>query len=887
MSKPAEIWRRLIHLGRKAGVDGELAEEMRQHVELKIETNIRAGLSPEQARRDAQREFGNQTRLYEESRELWGWGLLESLFKDFRYAMRSLRKTPGITAVAILTLSLGIGANTAIFSVVNSALLRPLSYYDPQRLYLVREIVPQIAKEDLDANLPDFRIWQEQVHSFAGVAIAESTSANLTGAGESKIIRGVRASSNILDVLGVRPALGRTFRREEDETGLGHVVILTDSFWRERFQSDPSAIGKSITLDGSTREIIGVLPASFRFPRALGGSNNTARIAFFAPLNGPMDYERDLIGEFDFAAVARLKPGVLPDQALAELNLVQSQIAKQDGGHVDLSASMKPLEAVVVGPARSGLVFLLAAVGAVLLIVCVNLASLLLARAPGRMREAAIRTALGATSGRIMRQLLTETFVLSLVGGALGVWIASFSVQWLVHLAPPTIPRMDEVQLDVRALLFAMVLVLATGSLFGILPAWRISRSQPLEALKSGGAASTESSRTRRLRESLVGFEVGLTTTLLILAGLLISSLGQILHVRAGFTVQNVLIAGVDLPPQSYSQPAARLRFYDTVLAAVRSLPDVRAAGWISIPPLAGEGSVTGMHLPGAQQTRALQPMANYRPVGPEYFSAMGIPLLKGRAFGPADKDRKMVMISENIAELFWPGKDPVGQIIVTEWAGDVPCEVVGVVGDIRTVRLDDQPLMMVYVPSWFNKISIPGSASIVLSTTGDPARSAASVRALVHKIDPDVPLTSLNPMTEIVSQSVDARRFPMLLALTFAVSSLLLASLGIFGVVGYSVEQRRQELGIRLALGAQPRDLLGMVVRHGMAPVLVGLSGGVVTAILAGRLINSLLFGVTAYDPLTLLSVCFSVAGVSLLACYIPARRVTRLDPLVALRYE
>jgi predicted permease len=460
-------------------------------------------------------------------------------------------------------------------------------------------------------------------------------------------------------------------------------------------------------------------------------------------------------------------------------------------------------------------------------------------------------------------------------------------VQWLVHLAPPTIPRMDEVQLDARALLFAMALVLATGSLFGILPAWRISRSQPLEALKSGGAASTESGRTRRLRESLVGFEVGLTTTLLILAGLLISSLGQILHVRAGFAVQNVLIAGVDLPPQIYSQPAARLRFYDAVLAAVRSLPDVRNAGWINIPPLAGEGSVTGMHLPGAQQTRALQPMANYRPVSPEYFSAMGIPLLKGRAFGPADKDRKIVMISENIAELFWPGKDPVGQIIVTEWAGDVPCEVVGVVGDIRTVRLDDQPLMMVYVPSWFNKISIPGSASIVLSTTGDPARSAASVRALVHKIDPDVPLTSLNPMTEIVSQSVDARRFPMLLALTFAVSSLLLASLGIFGVVGYSVEQRRQELGIRLALGAQPRDLLGMVVRHGMAPVLVGLSGGVVTAILAGRLINSLLFGVTAYDPLTLLSVCFSVAGVSLLACYIPARRVTRLDPLVALRYE
>lgn len=887
MSKPTEFLRRLIHLGRKEAVDGELDEEMRQHLELKIEANIRAGLSPEQARHDAQREFGNQTRLFEESRELWGWSFIESILMDFRYAMRSMRKTPGITAIAILTLSLGIGATTAIFSVVNSALLRPLAYYDPQQLYLVREIVPQIAKEDLDANLPDFRIWQEQVHSFAGVSIAESTSANLTGAGESKIIRGVRASSNFLDVLGVRPALGRTFRREEDESGLGHVVILADSFWRERFQSDPSVIGKSITLDGSAREIIGVLPASFHFPRALGGSNNTARIAFFAPLNGPMYYERDLIGEFDFVAVARLRSGVSPEQALAELNVVQSQIAKLDGGHVDLSASLKPLEPVVVGPARSGLIFLLSAVGAVLLIVCVNLSSLMLARAPGRMREAAIRTALGATSGRIMRQMLTEAFVLSLVGGAVGVWIAGFSVQWLVHLAPPTIPRMDEVQLDARALLFAMVLVIATSSLFGMLPAWRIARSQPLETLKSGGAASTESSRTRRLRESLVGFEVGLTTTLLILAGLLIASLGRILHVRAGFTVQNVLIASVDLPPQSYSQPVARLRFYDSVVDAARSLPDVRAAGWINIPPLAGEGSVTGIHLPGAQQTRGLQPMANYRPVSPEYFSAMGIPLLKGRTFGPADKDRKIVMISENVAELFWPGKDPVGQIMVTEWAGDIPCEVVGVVGDIRSVQLDNPPLMMVYVPSWFNRISIPESASIVLSTAGDPARTASSVRALIHKIDPDVPLTSLSPITEIVSQSVDARRFPMLLALSFAVSSLLVASLGIFGVVGYSVEQRRQELGIRLALGAEPRDLLGMVVRQGMSPVLVGLAAGVVMAIFAGRLISSLLFGVSAYDPITLLSVGFSVAGVSLLACYIPARRVTRVDPLIALRYE
>ncbi len=887
MGKLAEVLRRVFHLRHMREEDRELAEEMRQHLEMKIEANIRSGMTPQEARRDAAREFGNSTRLQEESRELWGWGLIESFFADLRYSFRSLRKTPGITAVAIITLGLGIGANTAIFSVVNSALLRPLAYADPQQLYLVREIVPQIAKFDLDTNLPDFRIWQEQVYSFASVAIAEATSANLTGAGESKIIRGVRASANMLDVLGAQPALGRSFRREEDETGRGHVAILTDTFWRDRFQGDPSVIGRSITLDGVPHEVIGILPATFRFPYALGGANNSARLAFFEPLNGPKYYEQDLIGEFDFAAVARLKLGVTPEQALAELNVVQAQIAKQAGAHVDLYGSLKPLEAEIIGPARSGLIFLLAAVGAVLLIVCANLASLLLARAPGRMREAAIRAALGATHGRIMRQMLTEIFLLSFVGGALGVWIASFSVQWLIHMAPATIPRMDEVQMDGRVLFFALLLVIATGSLFGILPALRIARSQPLDTLKLGGAASTETRRTRRLRESLVGFEVGLTTMLLILASLLIASLGQVLHVNSGFATQNVLVAGVVLPPQNYSKPADRLRFYESVLAGIQSLPGVRAAGWVSIPPLEGEGSVTGMRLPGEQESRAIQPMANYRPVSPDYFSAMGIPLLKGRIFGPADRDRKVVMVSQSVAEHFWPDTNPVGQIIVTEWAGDVPSEVVGVVGDIRTVRLDAPPLMMVYVPSWFNSISVPGSASIVVSTAATPAGYVSAVREMIHKIDAGVPLTSLSPMTEIVSQSVDERRFPMFLALSFAMSSLLLASLGIFGVVGYSVEQRRRELGIRSALGAEPWDLLRIVVRRGMAPVGVGLGAGVIAAVFAGRLISTMLFGVTAYDPITLITVSVTVGAVSLLACYLPARRAASLDPMIALRNE
>lgn len=890
MSKPSVWWRKLLHWGRKSSVDRELAEEMNQHLEMKIEANLRAGMPAQQARYDARKEFGNRTRLQEESRELWGWRFIETTFMDLRFAARSLRKNPGFTAVAILTLALGIGANTAIFSVVNSALLRPLAYTDPLQLYLVQEIVPQIGKMDLGANLPDFRIWQQQVHSFADVAIAESTSATLTGMGEARVVHGVRASANLLSVLGARLAAGRTFRREEDEPNRGHVVMITDAFWHHDFGGDPSVIGRGLVLDGVPHTVIGILPPTFRFPSALGGSNDGSRLAFFQPLNGQKSYENDLIGEFDFSAVARLEPGVTPEQALADLNVVQSQIAKQaakqEDTHVDLLAELRPLEAEIVGPARSGLIFLLAAVGAVLLIVCINLASLLLARVPGRLHEAAIRTSLGATRGRIIRQMLTETFLLSVTGGAAGIWISDFAIQWFVHLAPSSIPRLDEVNMDVRVLVFALVLSMVTGTLFGLMPALRVARSGPLDALKSSGVATTENRQTRRLRGALAGFEVGLTTILLVIAGLLVASMGQLLHVQTGFAIENVLVAGVDLPPQSYSQAGTRLQFYDRVLASIQMVPGVRAAGWVSIPPLDGQGSVTGIRLPGEQAPRGDVPVANYRSVSPEYFSAVGIPILKGRGFGPADRGRKVVVISDGVAQLFWHGKNPVGQVI-TQWGENVLCEVIGVAGDIRTVSLDKPPLMMVYVPSWFNEFSIPGSASFILRTATDPASLSSAVRGSIRKVDPDVPVTSLRPMTEIVSQSVEARRFPMFLALSFALTSLLLASLGIFGVVGYTVEQRRREIGIRLALGAEPRYLILMVIRQGMAPVAAGLVLGVVASILVGRLINSLLYGVSIFDPQIISSVALVVTSVGLLACYFPARRALRVEPLVALRHE
>ena len=466
---------RVRALFRRRAVESELDDELRFHFDKQVEKLVQSGLPVTEACRVARLTIGGSEQIKEECRDARGVHFFETLLRDLSFGLRQLRRSPGFTSIAILTLALGIGANTAIFSVVNTALLRPLAYSDPHQLYLVKEIVPQLAKfyPLMDANLPDFRIWRQQVRSFADVAVAEPASADLTQAGEPEVIHGVRASSNILAVLGLQPALGRAFRPEEDEPGRGRVVILTDGFWRRRFQGDPSVLGRTLTLDGAPHEIVGVLPASLRFPAALGGGSGRLQ-DFFQPLNGLRPYEQDLIGEFDFAAVARLKPGVTPDQALAELNLVQAQIAKQANTGVDLRAALVPLQAEVVGPSRRGLIFLLSAVGAVLLIVCANLASLLLARVPGRLREAAIRTALGASRPRILRQMLTETLLLSVAGGMAGIWIAGIAVGWLVRMAPANIPRLDEVRLDPRVLIFAVGISLCTGILFGLLPALRL-----------------------------------------------------------------------------------------------------------------------------------------------------------------------------------------------------------------------------------------------------------------------------------------------------------------------------------------------------------------------------------------------------------------------------
>ena len=813
---------------------------------------------------------------------------MSTLVYDIRHGLRALRKAPAFTLVAVLTLGIGIGTNTTIFSLINGVLLRPLSFKDSKQLYVIHEVIPQWANSYpvLDANLPDFQIWQKESRSFDGIAVAESTSMVLAGVGEPEQIRGTRASANLLEVLGVRPALGRAFLPEEDQTDRGHAVILTDSFWRSRFNADRSVVGRAISLGGVAHTIVGVLPESFHFPGAVNGFSS--RSQFLTPLNGVREYEQGLIGEFDFTAIGRLKPQVTAAQAAAELDLIQARIATEARADVDLRAQISPLQTETVGSVRRGLILLLAAVGAVLLMICVNIANLLLARVPARLREAGIRKALGASELRLVQHMLVESLLLALIGGSVGILLAYFGVGWLARFGPAEIPRLSEVRLDSRVLLFGVIASVTTAALFGPLPAWLVSRADLHFTMGSGGRSASENRRTRDLRMTLVGAEVAICTVLLMVAGLFGRSLLHLLHLDPGFGVEHVLAADVDMPPVAYDDIAKRETFFNSALTGIRNLPGVSSAAWISILPLDGEGSVSGINLPGKQLPPQERPMAHYRAVSADYFKAMSIPIVAGRAFDEHDRGRRQVIVSQSLAHRLWPGKDAVGQQCVAEWAALQLSEVIGVAGDVRS-QLDQAPLYMVYVAdSWAQPLpGAPSSASIVVRSAQNPESIASLVREVIHRSGPDVPIVALRPMSQVVSLNLEGRQFQMTLTSSFAALALLLASLGIFGVLAYSVEQRRREFGIRTALGAQHTQLLVMVMRQGLWPVMLGLGAGVVGALLAGRLFQSLLFGVSALDPLTFAAVVLIVLVVASVACYVPARRAITADPVVALRCE
>ncbi|HEY1495089.1 MAG TPA: ABC transporter permease, partial [Candidatus Solibacter sp.] len=724
--------------------------------------------------------------------------------------------------------------------------------------------------------------WRKQLTSVESIGIAQAGVFNLTGTGQPEQVRGALVSASMFRVFGVQPHLGRVFTDEEDHAGRERVVVISDALWRRRFQSDPGVIGRTMLLDGAPYEVVGVLPATFRFPREekAGTRYLGEGLEVYRPLGYDAGDTKIRMGDFNYWATARLKPGVSAARGQAELNVVQAGISKQIPGDFDLHATMLPLMERMVGEVRQGLVLLMAAVGVVLLVLCVNLANLSLARAAGRAREAAIRTALGASRGRLIRQSLVESTLLALAGGALGVTLAYFGVRALLAAAPLDLPRLDEVTLDVPVLLFALGISLGTGLVFGALPALRSARSAPFETLKSGSRTNTEGRGGLRVRNLLVTLEVGLSAALLVTAGLLIASFVRVMSDK-GFNVERVLAMNVSLLATKYPKPAARAEFFDRVLEKARAMPGVQNAALVSALPMTGETWIDIVGMEHDSRPPVELPPANVRFISPGYFQGLHVGLREGRDFEERDRTSKVAIVSAGLARRIWGKENPIGRKLHDATA---VLEVVGVTPDFRSTGLESDPANMLYIPYWQRPQL--GSA-ILVRTAMDPRALAGSLRAAVWAIDGEVTVPHVRTLEEVMSRSVSQRRFQMLLVLLFAGAALALAAFGTYGVLSYAVTRRTAEMGIRMALGAAQGEVLRMVLRQGMMPVIAGLLAGGLAAIAVGRYVESLLFQVSPRDPLAFGVSAAVLLAVSVAACLIPARRATRVNPIDALRFE
>ncbi|MEP7363858.1 MAG: ABC transporter permease [Acidobacteriota bacterium] len=876
------IWNRLLGSFFPSHSDGELSDEIESHIQHMADENIRRGVPPEEARRLARLQFGSVASTKESYRDQRGLPALDTIAQDLRYAFRGIRKNPGFAAIALLSLTVGIGANTAIFSIVNSVLLKPLPFYEPHRVFAALEVIPSVpAFSSMPVNPLHAREWAKLCPSIEQVAIYGGARFQFAAGGEPVSIIGARVPHNVFSLFGVQPILGRAFLAEEQQEGRNRVVILSETTWRERFQADPSIIGKIIVLNGLNSEVAGVVPASFRLP-LIGMDSNAvnARPEIYSPLVlgeqqfGPM-------GNFNYNAMVRLKRGATPEQAVAEMNVVQARFPILAGSKVELKAKLKPIHESVAGRARLGLWMLAGSVGAVLLIVCINLANLLLSRMASRRHEAAIRTALGASRGRQFRLVLTESLLLSLTGGALGILLASWLLQLLVATTTVDLPRLEEVRLDSTVLVFSLCLTVVTAFLFGALPAWKLSGSDPQAALRSGSRSATEGRGGLRLRQGLIGLEVGLSAALLIVAGLLTASLTRLLNTDKGFDVHQVLTVDIRLSNNLYPDDPSRMRFFKHVLAKVEAIPGVRSAGIVTALPTRGETWLDPIYLEGDRNSEMERYSVNNRFASPGYFRAMNIAVRKGRAFEESDRDRSVAVLSEKAARLLWPNEpNPVGRRFIGE--DDKPKTLVGITAEVHAT-LGAEPPPMAYYPFWQR---VPAGAYLTVRTSAN-AGAANAVRAALRSENSQLPIPPITTMEEIVELSVAQRRFQLTLVIVFAIAALLVASFGIYGVVAYSVARRRNEIGIRMALGAQRSQLLSLVVRQGMMPVILGLAGGLVAALLLGRAIRSLLFGIQPADPPTMAGVTLVLLLVGVLACLIPAARASRTDAIAALRME
>ena len=890
--------------GRKRGLE-DFSSEIEAHLQLEIERLREQGLSEEEARAAARRSFGNvmhaEERFYESGRWLW-W---DHFWQDVRLTLRTLRKSLGFTAIAVLTIALGTGATTAIFSVVDATLLHPLPYPQPERLVSIKDDLPGVGARDAGMSVPE---WQDLQRSgiFEYVSPTWFDENNLTGASQPARVRLLIVAPNYFALLSVKPQLGRAFNLEDHSPGLLLEVLISDGLWKRAFGGDPNILNKSVRLDTDLYRIVGVMPAGFDAPGRIGEERNievwVATSFYGAPMpDHPPRNRRNLP-----TAIARLKPGLSIAAAQSRLDAIVAALQKQFPEDYPLQSAwtvrLQPLKERVVGNVRQPLILLLGAVGLVLLIGCVNVANLLLARASVRGREMAIRQSLGAARSRLTRQLLTESFILSLLGGVAGLGILFCTKGFLLRLLPDNLPRLNEVSISCPVLFFALLASVISGVIFGLAPALHAGRLDLTSMLKQEGRGSTGSGEQARTRRLLVVTEFALSLALMVAAGLLLRSFWDLLNVQLGFNPQNVMVVRTRLPDPNdpttdvYRTPAQEAAFFLEILRRARTLPgveEVALGDTASIPldqslrdlKLISEGqfffAVEGQDIQGNQPA-----VAERSSVSPEYFHILEIPLLRGRFFNELDTDNtpQVAVINEAFARLYWPGQDARGKRFRSTRPGSPWITVAGIIANARTESLAEPSVPKIYLDMYQT-----GAKRLALLLRGhlDTAAVAEQVREQMQTVDPTLPISGAQILNETVSASLSERRFSMEMVALFALTALLLAGLGIYGVISYMVGERTHEIGIRIALGAGRSSILRMVLRQGLGLAIAGAAVGLVGALIVSHLMAGLLYGVKPTDPLTFGGVALLLMGVALLASYIPARRAIRVDPLVALRYE
>jgi predicted permease len=881
----------------------DFGAEIEAHLAMETDRLKEQGMSEEDARAEARREFGNVTRVQERFYESSRWPGWEHFWQDVRYAARMLRKSPGFTAIAVLTIALGIGATTAIFSVVDATLLHPLPYPHPEQLVSVIDDLPGVGAQDVGMSVPEWHDFQ-RAGIFEYVAAVGGGDVNLTGSSQPTRILFAAVAPNYFALLGAQPEMGRSFNPADTTPGFTLEVLISDRLWRGAFASDPQILGKNIRLDNDLYQIIGVMPASFHDPGQTAAQRSTELWAGTG-FAGPPAPDPLRASHFLAPVIARIKPGLTVTEAQSRLDALVASLQKEFPQDYPLQSAWRvrlvPLKQTVVGDVRQSLMLLLGAVGLVLLIGCVNVANLLLARASARGREMAVRQALGAERKRLVWQLLTEGLLLSLVGGIVGLAILYCTKGFLLQIVPDSLPRLNEVTINWPVLLFALGATLVAGAIFGLAPALHAGRQDLTHMLKQEARGSTGSGEQARTRRVLVITEFALSLVLMSAAGLLLRSFADLMHAHLGYNPQRVMTVRTWLPIPNdpatdvYRTPALQAPFLREVLRRGRTLPGVEeiAVGDLAALPLGHSRTDLNpfsLIVEGRETDVNQAPLVDGSIVTPEYFHLLRMTLLRGRLFGEADDENAppVVVINDAFAQTYWPGDNPVGKRIKIRVPGDRSTfawnTVVGVIADARTESLADSTFPQMYLSLYQRTAK---DWAIFLRGQLDTAAIPVQLRAQVQSVDPELPVFGAQTLNDVVSASLLQRRFSMEIVALFALTALLLAGLGIYGVISYIVSERTHEIGIRLALGAKSRDILRMVLRQGLGLAIAGAAVGLVGALIVSHLMAGVLYGVRPTDPLTFAGVALLLLGVALLACYIPARRAIRVDPLVALRYE